>query len=175
MHHSAKLVAVLGAVLAAGRVSAETDRKFKLPTGLEIAITEASFPKGRFRVEGCADMEGACLINGRVPFGRAAHLPRTYVKRISVTFGGNTYVLDSSDMYDAWGDRPLEHAGKVRYLGGRCTDSRNCQVRGLFSDGSASFVAEWRVVAGRATRTVLTDSSDVVDLFMTNIDPPSFE
>jgi hypothetical protein len=36
-------------------------------------------------------------------------------------------------------------------------------------------VAEWRVVNGTAVRTVLTDSHDVVTLFMKNIDTPDFE
>ncbi len=102
-------------------------------------------------------------------------LPKSYVKRLKVAFGGASYDLDSSDMYDAWGDRPLQVAGKVRYLGGRCFDARNCQVRGLFSDGASSFVAEWRVVDGRTTRTVLTDSIDVVDLFIKSIDPPEVD
>lgn len=175
-HECATVVTVLAVLLAAGRARAETQAKFRLPSGVEVSIREAPFAKGKFRVTGCTDAGAACFINGRVPFGRAAPLPRTYVERIAVSFGGSTYVLDTSDMYDAWGSRPLEHPGNnVRYLGGRCTDSKNCQIRGLFSDGGASFVAEWRVVKGRATRTVLTDSVDVVDLFMEHIDPPTFE
>jgi hypothetical protein len=171
----ATVAVALAVLLASGRAGAGPKARFTLPSGVEVSISEAPFNKSKFRVSGCTDEGAACFINGRVPFGRAARLPRTYVERISVSFGGSTYVLDSSDMYDAWGDRPLEHAGKIRYLGGRCSDSKNCQVRGLFSDGGASFVAEWRVVDGRATRTVLTDSADVVDLFMKNIDPPMFE
>jgi hypothetical protein len=171
----AKLAVFLAALLAAGRAGAGPQVKFTLPSGVVVAITEAPFARPKFRVSGCTDEGAACFINGHVPFGRASRLPRTYVERIAVSFGGSTYILDSSDMYDAWGERPLEHAGKVRYFGGRCTDSKNCQVRGLFSDGAASFVAEWRVVNGRATRTVLTDSTDVVDLFMRHIDPPVFE
>jgi hypothetical protein len=78
-------------------------------------------------------------------------------------------------MYDAWGARPLEHPGAVRYFGGKCIDSANCQFRGLFSDAAGSFVAEWRVVNGISVRTVLTSSDDVVSLFMKKIDPPEYD
>ena len=78
-------------------------------------------------------------------------------------------------MYDAWGARPLEQEGVIRYFGGKCFDKENCQLRGVFSDGAGSFVAEWRIVNGHAARTVLTTSSDVVNLFKQHIDPPSFE
>lgn len=75
-------------------------------------------------------------------------------------------------MYDAWGNRPLEVKGAIRYFGGRCSDVKNCEFRGIFSDGVGTFVAEWRVVDGVPIRDVLTDSSDIIDLFMHNIDPP---
>jgi hypothetical protein len=91
-----------------------------------------------------------------------------------VSFQGKTYSLSSVGMYNAWGARPLEIRGAVRYFGGKCFDSRNCQFRGLFSDAAGSFVAEWRVVNGVSTRTVLTSSNDVVNLFIKHIDPPEF-
>jgi len=36
-------------------------------------------------------------------------------------------------------------------------------------------VAQWEIVDGVSVRTVLTDSDDIVDLFMHNIDPPDDE
>jgi hypothetical protein len=150
-------------------------RTFTLPSGIAVTIEESPFDKERFRVEGCVKEGGPCRINGRVPFGRTSLLPRTHVSRIAISFHGRTYQLDSSDMYDAWGTRPLEHRGKVRYLGGDCSDATNCRIRGLFSDGAGTFVAEWQIVDGVARRTVLTDSSDVVDLFVRHIDPPKFD
>jgi hypothetical protein len=78
-------------------------------------------------------------------------------------------------MYDAWGSRPLEIKGVIRYFGGNCRDEKNCQFRGLFSDAAGSFVAEWFIVDGRPMRTVLTDTNDIVNFFSKNIDPPVFE
>jgi hypothetical protein len=150
-------------------------RKYTLPSGIELTIVETPFKRTQFRISGCASEGVACRINGRLPFGRTAALPKSYVSSITISFAGATYALDASDMYDAWDGRPMEHPGSIRYLGGRCIDAKNCQIRGLFSDGAGTFVAEWRVANGQPLRTILTDSSDVVDLFMKHIDPPVFE
>ena len=148
---------------------------FTLPSGVTVRILEAPFKKELWQVEGCSSAEAACRINGQLPFGAAFGLPSTYVKSITIEYKGRTHALDVSGMFDAWGGRPLEHKGVVRYFGGKCSDAHNCQVRGLFSDAAGAFVAEWMVVNDRATRTVLTDSKDVVHLFITNIDPPEYE
>lgn len=168
---------VIAVVLLVVSVSAIADdeARFTLPSGVNIKIVEAPFEKQLFKVTGCTEGSKTCLINGRVPVGTASSLPKTYVKSISVTYLGQSYSLDTTDMYDAWGRRPLEVKGVVRYFGGKCFDAKNCQLRGLFSDAAGSFVAEWRIVDGVPMRTVLSDSSDIVHLFMQNIDPPIFD
>ena len=101
-------------------------------------------------------------------------MPKTYVKGITVSYRGKSYSLNSSDMFNAWGERPLEING-IRYFGGECFDVRNCRFRGIFSDAAGTFVAEWMVVDGVSVRTVLTNSSDVESLFLRHIDPPWFK
>lgn len=164
-------------VLVALAVSmpSDTESTFSLPSGVNVKITEALFERNLFKVSGCTETSATCFINGRVPLGTASGMPKTYVKKISVSYHDRSYSLDASDMYDAWGGRPLEHKGAVRYFGGKCFDKRNCQFRGLFSDAAGTFVAEWRVVNGLPIRTVLTDSQDIVHLFMQHIDPPEFD
>jgi hypothetical protein len=155
-------------------VFAET-ATFTLPSGVAVRIVEAPFKASMFKVQNCMDEEMPCLINGHVPFGVGHGFPRTYLKSITVSFEKRSYSLDVSDMYNAWGNRPLEVKGVVRYFGGRCFDAMNCHFRGLFADAGASFVAEWHIVEGVPSRTVLTASDDVVNLFMENIDPPVLE
>lgn len=154
---------------------ADSSTALTLPSGVEVRIVEAPFVKSNFKIDGCSEAEASCRINGHAPFGTDDDLPKTYVKSISITFQKKTYVLDVSDMYDAWGSRPLEHKGVTRYFGGQCSDANNCQVRGLFSDAAGSFVAEWQVINGLPVRTILTSSTDVVNLFQDHIDPPTFE
>lgn len=155
--------------------NANSTSTFTIPSGIEVKIVEATFKKSLFKIEGCSDKDLVCRINGHIPFGTSFGLPKTYLKKLSITFNGKSYLLDVSNMYNAWGSRPLEYPGKIRYFGGKCSDVNNCQLRGLFSDGAGSFVAEWLIVNGRQVRTVLTDSDDIVNLFMDHIDPPEFD
>lgn len=162
-------------VVWSGSVSAGGSVSFLLPSGVQVEIVEMPFQRASFTVSGCDDRGTACLINGRVPFGTDLELPKTFVRRISVSYQGHAYSLDSSNMYNAWGSRGLVAKGGIRYFGGKCFDTRNCQFRGVFSDAAGTFVAEWKVVDGVSIRTVLTNSSDVVDLFLKHIDPPEYE
>lgn len=155
--------------------TADLTSTFVLPSGVDIKIIEAPFQRNLFQVEGCLEQNTICRINGHVPFGTAFGLPKTYIKSIIISFQERSYALDVSDMFDAWGNRPFEIRGVIRYFGGKCFDSKNCQFRGLFSDAAGAFVAEWRIVNGMSIRTVLTNSDDVVNLFMKNIEPPEFD
>lgn len=154
---------------------ADATSTFTLPSNVGVTIIEAAFQAPKFEVEGCSEKSATCRINGRIPFGVAFSLPKTYVKSITVSFQGASYGLEATDMYNAWGNRPVEYPGVVRYFGGKCFDKKNCQFRGLFSDAAGTFVAEWLIVDGHSTRTVLTSSSDVVVLFTENIDPADFD
>lgn len=169
------LITILSFIIFTSSATADMTSTFTLPSGVEVKIIEAPFQKALFKVEGCSEGDSVCRINGHAPAGIAFGLPKTYVKSITVSFQGRSYSLDVSDMYNAWGSRPLEHKGKIRYFGGKCFNSKNCQFRGLFSDAAGTFVAEWRIVNELPVRTVLTDSNDVVNLFTKNIDPPEFD
>jgi hypothetical protein len=166
------LLLVTVALSASAHGQTESKSSFTLPSGVTVTITEAPFNKAKFTISGCFARAGACLINGHIPFGFDNALPETYVKSITVSFKGRSYALDASDMYDAWGKRPLEHKGVVRYFGGKCNELNLCRFRGLFSDAAGSFVAEWYVEDGKAFRTVLTNSEDILNLFEKHIDPP---
>jgi hypothetical protein len=163
------------AVAAVAPCNLDAASTFSLPSGVRVTIVEFPFGTDSFRVSGCGSDVQPCLINGRIPFGIAYGLPKTYVKSITVAYRNKSYLLNSSDMFNAWGNRPLAVKGAIRYFGGGCVDSKNCQFRGIFSDGAGTFVAEWRIVDGTEFRDILTDSSDVVDLFMHDIDPPQTE
>jgi hypothetical protein len=60
---------------------------------------------------------------------------------------------------------------KVGFVSSHAT----CQFRGIFSDAAGSYAAEWKIINGKSYRTFLTSSKDVLDLFIKNIDPPTFE
>jgi hypothetical protein len=169
-----KLVSLVVFILIPIGAWADTQADFKLPSGVNVTIVEGAFDAKQFQIDGCSDKDNKCTINGRIPAGVAFGLPSTFVKSIVVSSNGKKYLLDSSGMYNAWGGRPLKVKGVVRYFGGKCIDALNCRFRGLFSDAAGTYVAEWSIVGGVSTRTVLTDSDDIVGLFMKHIDPPGF-
>jgi hypothetical protein len=169
------LVTALVVATVSGPARADTQATFTLPSGVEVRIVEAPFDRKLFRISGCTESGAACFINGRVPFGMDSGIPETYVKSISVRYKDRTYSLEASDTYNAWGGRPLEVKGVVRYFGARCSSAKYCHFRGLFSDAAGSFVAEWRIVDAVPIRTVLSNSDDIGALFRKHIDPPEYD
>lgn len=121
-----------------------------------------------------ADVPPGSSANGGLKFG-ATRVPDTFVSNLSLSVGGQKYELDASNMYNAWGKRAIESPDGTRFLAAHCYNDRNCTLRGLFSDAGGAFVAEWQIVDGKAMRTVITDSSDIVDLFAKDISIPTFD
>lgn len=160
-------------VLADGKDRSST---FTLPSGIRVVIVEAPFETSLFKVEFCKnDERSVCSIDGQLPHGSAGNVPHTVVKELTISYKNKSYRLDTSNMFNAWGNRPLEYPGSIRYFGGFCYDEHTCIVRGLFSDAGGAFAAEWVVIGGISQRTVISDSSDIIDLFMKHIDPPRIE
>jgi hypothetical protein len=166
---------ILFGIMVSSVAYAESQAVFKLPSGVDVKIIEDNFSSSDFKIEGCTDTDSYCLINGKLPYGTAFGLPKTYLKSISISYKGCSYELNTSDMYNAWGARPLKYKDVIRYFGGNCYDKDNCQFRGIFSDAAGSYVAEWEIINGKSYRTVLTNSGDIMDLFLKNIDPPTYE
>lgn len=117
---------------------------------------------------------GKSLPNGDIIFG-ATRTPSSYISEMTLRIGSKSYELDTKYMYNAWGDRWLEMPDGGKYLAAHCYDENNCTIRGLFSDAGGAFVAEWRIIDGVPLRTIITDSSDVIGLFVEDISPPVFE
>jgi hypothetical protein len=143
---------------------------FTLPSGVSIQIFEAPFT---------SMPESSCpgLKKQLGELGDRAHRPKTYVKAIEAKFQSKKILFEVNCMTDAWGDRPLSHKGGPRYFGGWCEIIEGkpyCSFRGIFSDASEIFAAEWNVNGYQARRTVFASTSDIVQLFLQNIDPQKF-
>lgn len=156
-------------------VACANEKAFDLGGGLKLHLEEREFVSSEWEIELCPGSESVCLINGKVPFGVEGSTPKSYLYKLEITNGNQTYQLDISNMFNAWGKRPLEYSGTVKYFFGTCQNPKWCTFRGLFSDGAGSFVAEWKVRMGLTERTVITNSNDIVHLFITHIEPPTYE
>jgi hypothetical protein len=141
---------------------------FELPSKVQITIVEAPYNK----------RPASACPSFKAKMENDDFMPKTYVKSIRAIYKGETINFDVTCMVDAWNGRPLQHDGLIRYFGGWCQVQEKkpyCGFRGIFSDASESFVAEWYANGNVAKRTVFTSSSDVIRLFMQNIEPPEYE
>ncbi len=170
MPHRARIIAASAVffLAPASVLGADIIASFKLPSGHKVTIVEAPFAEGKLKYSDSSP----CLVDGRIPFGTDCGIPSTYVKSLSVVVNGKSLKLDTSQMFNVWGNRHLiTYKGKpVRYFGGSCLDKEICVFRGLFSDGAGTFVAEWRVVNGATARTVVTSDEEFIALFTNNLD-----
>lgn len=118
--------------------------------------------------------KAACTPNGEPVFG-TEKAPVSYVKHIQLIVDDKQYTLNSRNMYNAWNDRPVKIENGPTYLAAHCYDKSNCTIRGVFSDTSGSYVAEWIIDKGKPFRSVLSYSHDVLNLFLNHIGPPIFD
>jgi hypothetical protein len=139
--------------------------EFILPNGAKTTIVESVFDKNEFKIEKCRNNDDVCYINNEESFGILTVF-KSYVKSITVNYLGEVYSLDSSSMYNAWGENTLKYARKIQceygdgycldsYFYGLCQDKYNCVFRGYFSDAAAAFSAEWAIINGKSVRTVI--------------------
>jgi len=146
-------------------------KTYKLKENISITIIEKPFNESEWDITYCEKSKHICLINGKRPYGFESAKPKHYMHSLIATVEGVKFTLDSSNMFNAWGDRPHEYPGTVKYFDGVCQTKNWCTFRGLFSDGAGSFVAEWQIRQGIPERTIITTSSDVVHLFIKSISP----
>ena len=169
-----KVIAITILLLSTS-VFADGVKVFVLKDGIKISILEVPFDPSSHIVENCDKSQIPCLIDGHFPYGTAFDMPRSQLEELTLSIGNASYKLDTTGMYNAWGKRPLEYKGSIRYLGAHCYNERSCTLRGVFSDAAGSYVAEWKIINGKPHRTVLSSSEDIMYLFMKNIDPPFYE
>jgi len=153
----------------------ETKTTLQFENSIEVTIIENQFAPNKADIKMCQGGKVVCLIDGAVPFGSAGSMPKTYVKSITLKVEDKSYNLDTSNMYNAWGKRPKEIPGIIKYMAVHCYSSDFCTLRGLFGDAAGSYVGEWSIGNGTPVRTILTGQNDVINLFMQHIDPPVFD
>jgi len=165
----------------------EEDRAtdIKLEGGVIVKIVEhaAIVEKGTWDL---CNKKSVGLVNGIIPFGVSDPRPDfakpySFLKKLTLFVNNKSYELETTNMYNAWGNRYMDYSAPGAHkadvhLFAQCYDPENCTLRGLFSDAGGAYVAEWQVRSGKALRTILTDSNDIVHHFKDKgIRPPKFE
>ena len=160
------LLAAIGSSASAKTYSFETS------TGMRFLAEETTFDSAKYSIAGCGRGTDACLINGRPATG-AIGLPKSVLSRLTLSFQGKEYELDTSGMFDPF--LPAKDADLSSQIQGFCYDALNCSIRAVFGDAGGSHAVEWRVSNGKAFRTVLSNSGDLVQYFMKNLMPPKYK
>lgn len=155
----------------------DAQRKYSyiLNNGVHVTIIEEPFDPSRHKITHCyektdtgeiAEQTGICEIDGSSIYGVGeATEVSTALKAIVVSIGGHSYRLNTSHMYNAWGDFRLPDD----YLRVIC-HKKSCSMKGLFSDATGGFIAEWRIQNGRSKRVLITGDEPIVFQFIDEID-----
>lgn len=155
----------------------EQSVELRLSDDIVVRLVERAVVPDEKKRDYCTD-KTVGLVNGVMPFGEGGNLravPFSYLAKLTLRVGGKSYNLETTNMYNAWGDRPLESNGR-KYMAAHCYDPNTCLLRGVFSSTGGLYVAEWQITDGKPFRTVLSGSSDLVDFFLEGgINPPVFE
>ncbi|MDR3177581.1 MAG: hypothetical protein LBT96_01220 [Campylobacteraceae bacterium] len=155
-------------------IGADNDIKseFTLNNNTKVIIIESIFDKNNSDIKLCENGFEICHINRYLAYGVVSDIPKTYVKSIKVFHQNQIYDLNTSGMYDAWGDR-LEFGNLNSYFAEQCKDKYNCTFRGLFADAAGAFAAEWQIVNGEDIRTAIGYAMEV-DFLFNNLTPKAY-
>jgi hypothetical protein len=125
---------------------------------IKLSITAKPFNPDGHEIQKCKiiEWEGICLIDGRPVFGADMDLPKTVVDKAIVQVGARTIPLDTTCMFNPWFRKPSNDQFEINLIEG------GFAVRGFFSDGAGSYVAEWRIIDGASVRTILTNDEAIL-------------
>ncbi len=125
---------------------------------VEIKGEISSFDSEKYTLSYCGDY--LCLIDGKPFFGSDGKIPKTYLTKLEISVRDVTVPLDTTGMFNsALSNSQLVDRIKVQSIWGD-----NFKIRGNFSDGAASYVAEWLVIKDSSIRTYIGSAEDLVDL-----------
>lgn len=144
-------------------------RHMDLGDGVAVTLVMEPFdPEGR-EIATCANAV-PCAIDGVPVFGTDGALPTREVTSLHVDYGAHSAELDHSGMFNAWSpyddDRP-----NVAVIH---RDADSLRLRGEFSDGSATYVAEWLVLGDASVRTRI-DCLECIDPAAFSERPSAFQ
>lgn len=125
-----------------------------------------TFAKERFDPAGKAievSDNNVLSIDGGIVFGTDGEMPRTYLKKGTLTIGSATYELQVDGMYNPWHDDYFNEK-TFRVL----RDGAQYRIQGGFSDGAGYYGVEWIVLGKGCTRTILTNDEKILFEYFEN-------
>jgi len=147
-------------------ISFQLDAQINMSTinlggGITLTSSIEKFDSSRHIFDTCGmrtQQPTICLIDGRIWFGadEGMELPRTQLRRLTLTINGSAIALDISGMYNPSGGNTLKKDHfKIQKEG------QSYLLYGFFSDGAGTYTALWKIVKNRSIR--LKISNDEAD------------
>ena len=124
--------------------------------GFAVNMSTQPFVAEDHKIKFCGDY--VCLIDHHLPFGVDGKLPKMAVSALTVQFGDRAVELNTDSMFDPFDESPelLSRLSIDAYWGDFY------KVTGRFSDGAASYIAQW-VVSSYGSSRVFLGSAELLD------------
>jgi hypothetical protein len=157
--------------------------ELRLSDDIVVRLVERAVVQDEKNRDYCKD-KTVGLVNGTTPFGEGGNpraVPHSYLAKLTLRVKGKTYDLDTSNMYNAWGNEAMDYdapgtAKAGEHMAAHCYDPNTCILRGVFADAGGTYVAEWRIQNGKPFRSILSDANDLINFFLKGgVNPPVFE
>lgn len=134
--------------------------KVKLADNITLTLIQEPFDPNGKDIE-LSDNKFVISIDKKPVFGTDGEIPRTYLKRATLTIGTKIYDLQVDGMFNAWLDGYFsDKKFKLK------TEGYKYIVTGGLSDGAGFYGVEWVIVGRGSIRTILTNDERIVSEYM---------
>jgi hypothetical protein len=155
-----RLLFTITFMILVGQSYGQREGKIKLADNVTLTLFQEPFdPKGK-DIE-LSDNKFVISINRKPVFGTDGEIPRTFLKKATLTIGTKVYDLQVDGMYEAWLDGYFDDKKfKLRIEGLKYI------VSGGLSDGAGFYGVEWVIVGRGSIRTILTNDERIIFEYM---------
>jgi hypothetical protein len=153
------LLTITVLILVGESYGQQKEVKVKLADNITLTFLKDTFdPKGK-KIE--ISDKVVISIDNKLVFGTDGEMPRTYLKKATLTIGTKNFDLQVDGMYNPWHEDFFND--KVFKLK---TEGAQYKVIGGFSDGAGYYGAEWIVFGQGCIRTILTNEEKILFEYM---------
>ena len=128
----------------------------KVNDTISIELTRESFKKKNKNIQ-YKDSLHLYSIDSNPVFGTNMVIPKHQLIEAKLIIKNKGITLNTSFMYDPWWKNKNTIIFKVKNI------HNGIQLRGLFSSGAGSYVAEWHIIENKSTRTIITQDLLLLD------------
>ncbi|HYG04562.1 MAG TPA: hypothetical protein VD927_19075 [Chryseosolibacter sp.] len=156
------IIVLLMLSIPTGVNAQQHNSSFELENDVSLTAITETFHAKEHKFDTCRTNDGRkiCLIDGELFFGiEGVHAPRYELKHLSITLNGTDIPLETSGMYNPNLHHPDVRKAQFKF---EKTDP-GYLLTGFFSDGLATYVAQWLIVRQSALRIKLSSNENDID------------